>query len=191
MLGQQRSYFLLGQGLGEKAGDGQLLNPPQVQRMEGGREHDNHDGLLLHLGQLGKYFQERQPVEHGHVHIEQHELGAARASRLLAVLRKYPQGLLPVFGQQYLLGYCHFIQQELVEKIGSAVVINQQYAAQLGHKSRSGLGRWGKENGESGAHLGLTGYGDGAAGIFDEPLHNVEAYARAFYVGVQALKQAK
>jgi hypothetical protein len=64
-------------------------------------------GLLVGQGHLHVGFQKGQPVEHGHVHVQQDEArtGGTRWNSTRLVERA--QGLLSILGHEHLLGYAH------------------------------------------------------------------------------------
>ena len=74
MVDQHSGDFLLGEGFGQKPGDGQVLEARQVAGVDGGGEHEDH-ALPLGRGQLLVGFEERKPVHYGHVEVEEVRAG--------------------------------------------------------------------------------------------------------------------
>jgi hypothetical protein len=128
MLLHQRIDLFFRQGLVEEAGDGHLLGAGHIHGVQRGGEHDDDNGLLLRQRQLHVGFQKGQPVEHGHVHVQQNESRAGRGFGH-AGLHERAQRLLAIFGHEHLLGRPHAQEQEFIKVISSRVVIDQEHTS--------------------------------------------------------------
>ena len=68
-----------------------------------------------------------QPVHHGHVHVEQNQPRAAGRLGAGAGLAQRAQGGFAVLGHEHLPGHAHATQQQLVQEVRGAVVVDQQH----------------------------------------------------------------